>query len=95
MQQLEQRLAHCEPAERDVEGHVSEADSTDNEMGFNPFHGGRSEDSSDNSSRQHRPRRNNVRERSIDFKVDIPEFDGRNDPNEFIDWLNSIESLWI
>lgn len=28
---------------------------------------------------------------NYDVKLDIPEFEGKNHPNDFIDWLNSIE----
>ncbi|KAG6528032.1 hypothetical protein ZIOFF_010169 [Zingiber officinale] len=54
-------------------------------------HGG---DSSDDAARGQRYRRNNDRKKSFNFKVGILYFDGRNDPNEFIDWLNSVERIF-
>ena len=29
-----------------------------------------------------------------DFKVDIPKFEGRLEPNEFVDWLHIVEQVF-
>jgi len=28
---------------------------------------------------------------SNDFKVEIPEFEGKRDPDEFLEWLHTVE----
>ncbi|XP_042437074.1 uncharacterized protein LOC122023042 [Zingiber officinale] len=91
VQQLEQRLARGKHREYDVDGHDSDGGSTNNDVDFNPFH---DDDSRDRASRGPQFRRDNVRNKSFDFKVDIPDFEGRNNPNEFIDWLNSVERVF-
>ena len=30
----------------------------------------------------------------FDFKVDIPEFEGKLDPDEFLDWLQTVERVF-
>ncbi|XP_042432727.1 uncharacterized protein LOC122019314 [Zingiber officinale] len=91
VQQLEQRLARGKHREYDVDGHDSDGGSTNNDVDFNPFH---DDNSRDRASRGPQFRRDNVRNKSFDFKVDIPDFEGRNNPNEFIDWLNSVERVF-
>jgi len=34
------------------------------------------------------------REAHLDFKVDIPEFEGQLDPDQFIDWLQTVERVF-
>ncbi|VFQ90819.1 unnamed protein product [Cuscuta campestris] len=36
-------------------------------------------------------RRNNQEKSSSDFKVEIPTFDGKDDPDDFIEWLETVE----
>jgi len=31
---------------------------------------------------------------SNDFRVDIPEFEGKLDPEEFLDWLSTVERVF-
>jgi len=31
---------------------------------------------------------------TIDFKVEIPEFEGKLDPEEFLDWLHTVERVF-
>ena len=37
-----------------------------------------------------RARRSNYNFNSNEFRVDIPEFEGKLDPEEFLDWLNTV-----
>ncbi|VFQ86099.1 unnamed protein product, partial [Cuscuta campestris] len=39
-------------------------------------------------------RRNNQEKSSSDFKVEIPTFDGKDDPDDFIEWLETIEHVF-
>ncbi|VFQ90812.1 unnamed protein product [Cuscuta campestris] len=39
-------------------------------------------------------RRNNQEKSSSDFKVEIPTFDGKDDPDDFIEWLEMIERVF-
>lgn len=39
-------------------------------------------------------RRNNQEKSSTDFKVEIPTFDGKDDPDDFIEWLETIERIF-
>ncbi|VFQ90321.1 unnamed protein product [Cuscuta campestris] len=39
-------------------------------------------------------RRNNQEKSSTDFKVEIPTFDGKDDPDDFIEWLETIERVF-
>ena len=31
---------------------------------------------------------------TIDFKVEVPEFEGKLDPEEFLDWLHTVERVF-
>ena len=42
------------------------------------------------SIRSTRPRR----EAHLDFRVDIPEFEGQLDPDHFLDWLETVERVF-
>ncbi|KAG6531552.1 hypothetical protein ZIOFF_005366 [Zingiber officinale] len=68
VQQLEQRLARGKHREYDVDGHDSDGGSTNNDVDFNPFH---DDDSRDRASRGPQFRRDNVRNKSFDFKKDL------------------------
>ncbi|VFQ90724.1 unnamed protein product [Cuscuta campestris] len=39
-------------------------------------------------------RRNNQEKSSSDFKVEMPTFDGKDDPDDFIEWLETIERVF-
>jgi len=65
----------------------SELDGSNSED--NPF--GSSSESSRNSRRQVRC----PREGHHDFKLDIPEFEGKLDSDEFLDWLQTTERVLI
>ena len=50
-------------------------------------------DSSDTSSAgNHQPRRPIVR--NNDIKVDIPDFEGKLQPDEFVEWLQTVERVF-
>ncbi|XP_057247453.1 uncharacterized protein LOC130589856 [Beta vulgaris subsp. vulgaris] len=51
------------------------------------------EDSDDASEVTLRPRRFNPRP-SNDIKVDIPDYDGKLDPDEFVEWIRTIERVF-
>ena len=51
------------------------------------------EDSDDASDVTLRPRRPNPRP-SNDIKVDIPDYDGKLDPDEFFEWIRTIERVF-
>ena len=65
---------------------LSEVDGSN--LKDNPF--GSSSESSKSSRRQVRC----SREVHNDFKVDIPEFGGKLDPDEFLDWLQTVERVF-
>ena len=46
------------------------------------------------SSRGPRRTMRRFREAHHDFKVDIPEFEGKLDLNEFLDWLQTVERVF-
>jgi len=42
-----------------------------------------------------RPRRREQgRQQTLDFRVEIPEFEGHLNPDEFLDWLNTVERVF-
>ncbi|KAK0597158.1 hypothetical protein LWI29_022317 [Acer saccharum] len=92
VQQLQQRLEHFEPLEHDVSRHDSENEPTDEEN-TNPFGRGYDRASNDGNNRRHRHMNNFIRP-NFDVKVDIPEFEGKMQPEEFIDWLNTVERVF-
>ena len=50
--------------------------------------------SSEKASPRRHPRRKQGFQRDYDIKVDIPEFEGRIQGDEFIDWLNTVERVF-
>ena len=54
----------------------------------NPF------DSPSDSSRGARRRTRRFQEAHHDFKIDISEFEGKLDPDEFLDWLQPVERVF-
>jgi G3E family GTPase len=93
VQQLQERLQHVETSDHDASNHELENKvSSDDRKGVNPFHQAHSHTSSDT------PHPRNLRLHDVqhhyDIKVDIPEFEERMQPDEFIDWLNTIEQIF-
>ncbi|GKC46983.1 RNA-directed DNA polymerase [Tanacetum coccineum] len=68
-------------------------DSEDEE--FNPLHVNRKSESSDEEAQyQHNDRRNNHSQRGANMRVDILVFEGRIQPDEFIDWILTVERVF-
>jgi len=96
VQQLQQCLERYEASERGASHHGSDVEVSSNDGDeVNPFHHARSHTSSDSTPPHPRNLRNHVFRRDCDIKVDIPEFEGRMQPDEFIDWLNTIERILL
>ncbi|GKV41382.1 hypothetical protein SLEP1_g48925 [Rubroshorea leprosula] len=97
IQRLQERLEAFEGQQaqhpRD-EPHESEED-TDNE---NPFHHLRDNESSSSTGkvcRQQRPQQNAApKSTDLGIKIDISYFEGRLQPDEFIDWLHTVERVF-
>ncbi|GKV43369.1 hypothetical protein SLEP1_g50669 [Rubroshorea leprosula] len=97
IQRLQERLKAFEGQQAQHsqdEPHESEED-TDNE---NPFHHLRDNESSSSTRKVHRRQRpqQNAAPKSTDLgiKIDIPDFEGRFQPDEFIDWLHTVERVF-
>ena len=54
--------------------------------------GGVASDSSFEERRPRRSRRSNHHD--MGFKVEIPEFEGQHNPDDFLDWLNTVERVF-
>jgi len=67
-------------------------DSSETEEAPNPK--GTPLSSPSESSRVTRRTTRQLREAHFDFKVDIPEFEGKLDPDEFLDWLQTGERVY-
>ena len=68
------------------ESSESEQDHEDEDS--NPF-------ASSNDEGRRRARRNQRSSHSsLDFKVEIPEFEGRLEPDEFLEWLQTVERVF-
>ena len=78
-----------QPLDHDVPHHGLENESFDEEDEVNPFY----RDPSVTFDREVFPRRPNLRDHgtqsNYDVKVDIPTFEGKHHPDDFIDWLNT------
>jgi hypothetical protein len=95
VQQLQERLQRVEASDHDASHHESDNEvSSEDGEDLNPFHQARSQASSDNTPPHPRDLRLHNVQRHYDVKVDIPEFEGRMQPDEFIDWLNTIERIF-
>jgi hypothetical protein len=95
VQQLQERLQRVEASDHDASHHESDNEvSSEDGEDLNPFHQARSHASSDNTPPHPRNLRLHDVQRHYDVKVDIPEFEGRMQPDEFIDWLNTIERIF-
>jgi hypothetical protein len=95
VQQLQERLQRVEAFDHDASDHESDNKVSNNDgEDINPFHQARSHASSDNTPPHPRILRLHDVRRQYDVKVDIPKFEGRMQPDEFIDWLNTIERIF-
>ncbi|GKV27101.1 hypothetical protein SLEP1_g36308 [Rubroshorea leprosula] len=97
IQRLQERLEAFEGQQAQHpqdEPHESEEDTDDE----NPFHHLRDNESSSSVERVRRGQRpqQNAAPKSTDLgiKIDIPDFEGRLQPNEFIDWLYTVECVF-
>ncbi|GLU23899.1 hypothetical protein SLE2022_398740 [Rubroshorea leprosula] len=97
IQRLQERLEAFEGQQaqhQQDEPHESEEDTDDE----NPFHHLRDNESSSSAERVRRGRRpqQNAAPKSTDLgiKIDIPDFEGRLQPDEFIDWLHTVERVF-
>ncbi|XP_062155188.1 uncharacterized protein LOC133863244 [Alnus glutinosa] len=95
VQQLQQCLERYEASVHGASHPGSDVEVSSNDgVEVNPFHHARCHTSSDSTPPHPRNLRNHVFRRDCDVKVDIPEFEGRMQPDEFIDWLNTIEQIF-
>ncbi|GKV33822.1 hypothetical protein SLEP1_g42272 [Rubroshorea leprosula] len=97
IQRLQERLEAFEgqqPQHPQDEPHESEKDTDDE----NPFHNLRDNESSSSTKKVRRRRRpqQNAAPKSTDLgiKIDIPDFEGRLQPDKFIDWLHTVERVF-
>ena len=95
VEQLQEQLAQREGRRHNADNHNSEnGSSTTDDEDENPFH----EESDDHSSHASAPRRRrrefNNFHGAYNVKITIPDFEGRNHPDEFIDWLNTVERVF-
>ena len=88
VQQLQRRLESYEPLEHDDPHHETENDES-YEEDENPFGGGNDRVSDDENDR----RRRHHFQQNFDIKVDIPEFEGKMQHEEFMDWINTVERI--
>ncbi|KAG5539880.1 hypothetical protein RHGRI_020186 [Rhododendron griersonianum] len=92
VQQFQLRLQHYETLKRVDSRHGSEDEASDEEE-VNPFHRTSSHASSGGAPR-YQFRRNRYFQQEYGVKVEIPEFEGRMHPDEFLDWLNTVERIF-
>ena len=78
---------HDEQRERQRVSNDEQEGSNDEEE-HNPFYDDSS--SSDREPSGRRPGARN-RDRDLNFKIEITEFEGKLQPDDFIDWLNMVE----
>ncbi|GKV08452.1 hypothetical protein SLEP1_g20076 [Rubroshorea leprosula] len=97
IQRLQERLEAFEGQQAQHpqdEPHESEEDTDDE----NPFHHLRDNESSSSTEKVHRRQRpqQNAAPKSTDLgiKIDIPDFEDRLQPDEFIDWLQIVERVF-
>ena len=92
---LEERLAHFEAWAHDDSCHGSEHELPNEEKeDINPFHDARRWVPVEEGSLHRQPGRNHEFRRDISIKVNIAEFEGRIQPDEFIDWLHTMELVF-
>ena len=95
VEELQQQLARGAGRGHNTGSHNSEnGSSTPDDEDYNPFHE-ESDDHSSHTSAPRRPRREfNNFQGAYNVKITIPDFEGRNHPDEFIDWLNTVERVF-
>uniref|UniRef100_A0A2N9EGL5 RNA-directed DNA polymerase n=1 Tax=Fagus sylvatica TaxID=28930 RepID=A0A2N9EGL5_FAGSY len=86
LQELQQRLEQYENQRRGARHHDSESDNE------NPFHHAHSHSSSESTPPHPRFVRNS--RPGFDMKMDIPDFEGKMQPDDFIDWLTTVERIF-
>ncbi|XP_021758696.1 uncharacterized protein LOC110723661 [Chenopodium quinoa] len=72
--------------------HEEQSGSPDED--FNPFHQPEGEYSSGETSRSRRTRHPRNQEKEFGIKVEIPDFEGGVHPDEFIEWLHTVERVF-
>ncbi|KAM1570644.1 hypothetical protein ACFX10_035620 [Malus domestica] len=87
LQQLTERLERLETHNHHNDGQASDEDG-------NPFHLRVPDEESSEEGRNRHGDHLNDRFNDINMKVDIPEFEGKIRPEEFIDWLNTVERVF-
>ena len=95
VEELQQQLARGAGRGHNTGSHNSEnGSSTPDDEDYNPFHE-ESDDHSSHTSAPRRPRREfNNFQGAYNVKITIPDFEGRNHPDEFIDWLNTVDTIF-
>jgi len=95
VQQLQEQLAQRGTSQSRFH-HISEEDySSTTEEETNPFHRAYNRVTSEHEAFSHRQgRRSNDSHRGFDIKVDITEYEGQTQLDEFLDWLNTIERVF-
>uniref|UniRef100_A0A2N9GDV0 RNA-directed DNA polymerase n=1 Tax=Fagus sylvatica TaxID=28930 RepID=A0A2N9GDV0_FAGSY len=86
LQELQQCLEQYENQRRGARHHDSESDNE------NPFHRAHSHSSGESTPPHPRFVRNS--RPGFDMKVDIPDFEGKMQPDDFIDWLTTVERIF-
>nr|GEW80356.1 RNA-directed DNA polymerase [Tanacetum cinerariifolium] len=91
VQQLQLRLEHVETPRQNH----NDPENEDFDEEYNPFHVSRGSESSDEEAQyQNNNRRNNRSQRGASMRVDIHVFEGRIQPDEFIDWIHTVERVF-
>jgi len=67
---------------------VKEFEPSEEEVESHPL------DSSDEEEEQRPKRSRRTTHHAMDFKVDISEFEGKQNPDDFLDWLNMVERVF-
>ncbi|XP_056177355.1 uncharacterized protein LOC130140847 [Syzygium oleosum] len=93
VQQLQEHLQRFELLERDDLRHDSE-DALSDEEDVNLFTGARSHASSEEGLPRRQYRRFQESQQDSYVKVEIPEFEGKMQPEEFMDWLHAVEKIF-
>ncbi|XP_056694837.1 uncharacterized protein [Spinacia oleracea] len=93
IQRLQQRLTRYEAAAGPSrQSDDEQSDGEDEEV--NPFHQPDGESSSGETSNTRRTRHPQHREKDLGIKVDIPDFEGGVHPDDFIEWLHTVERVF-
>ncbi|XP_039140401.1 uncharacterized protein LOC120277608 [Dioscorea cayenensis subsp. rotundata] len=94
VQQLQEQLQRLQPMERDQQPQddVDVDQESSGSEDQNPFYSSSSSREGSGPSNRHQTRA--VRRQEFDIKVDIPEFEGRMQPDEFVDWLHTVERVF-